>query len=100
MWDGALGDLPVEDKGIGGIQQTEEADAVDNRLPNAEVQILSRAFGACESCPHYERGHSDCGRRNRSVSSDLHANGTLDSLAQNKERMMRTYVGLRKALKI
>lgn len=55
-WEGGL---PVEDKGVDGVEQTEETDTVDNRLADAKTQIRASASRACECGPNHERGHPD-----------------------------------------
>ena len=52
-------DLPVEDEGVRGVEQTEETNAINDHLSNDQVQIFPRRFRTCEYCAHYERGHSD-----------------------------------------
>lgn len=52
-------DLPVEDEGVRGVEQTEESNAINDQFPDDQVQIFPRRIGTCEYCAHYERGHSD-----------------------------------------
>jgi len=52
-------DLPVEDEGVRGVEQTEEPNAINDHFSNDQVQISPRRIRTCEYCAHYERGHSD-----------------------------------------
>lgn len=51
--------LPVEDEGVRGVEQTEESNAVDDLLPDAQPQALPSTIRACEGGPHHERSHSN-----------------------------------------
>lgn len=91
--------VPVEDKGVRRVKQTEEANTVDDRLSDDQLQVACRTSRACKHRAHCEGGHSDLKRTVSLVRRPVEE-GINNVLAQNNERTMRTYVGFRKALKM
>lgn len=69
-------DIPVGDEGICGVEQTKEADVVDDFISNEQVQVVGIGGDVGEQCTEDKRSHTHWDKsasdREGTVGTDLH----------------------------